>query len=80
MINGVEPFAYFKATLTTIAIGHPKNGIDELLPWDFKLTRQCTLGKAYHSESDTPLKKCGGYHNFEITLGVHPAWMPFSCT
>ncbi len=34
-INGVEPFAYLKATLEAIAAGHPKNRIDDLLPWDF---------------------------------------------
>ncbi|MEO0980655.1 MAG: IS66 family transposase [Pseudomonadota bacterium] len=35
-INGVEPFAYIKATLEAIADDHPKNRIDELLPWNFK--------------------------------------------
>ena len=34
-INGVEPFAYLKATLEAIANGHPKSRIDELLPWNF---------------------------------------------
>jgi transposase len=34
-INGVEPFAYLKATLEAIANGHPKRRIDELLPWNF---------------------------------------------
>ncbi|WP_240608223.1 IS66 family transposase [Pararhodobacter oceanensis] len=34
-INGVEPFAYLKATLEAIARGHPQNRIDELLPWNF---------------------------------------------
>jgi len=34
-INGVEPFAYLKATLEAIAAGHPKNRIDDLLPWNF---------------------------------------------
>ena len=33
-INGVEPFAYLKATLEAIATGHPKNRIDELRPWN----------------------------------------------
>ncbi|MEO1109807.1 MAG: transposase domain-containing protein, partial [Pseudomonadota bacterium] len=33
---GVEPFAYIKATLEAIADDHPKNRIDELLPWNFK--------------------------------------------
>ena len=35
-INGVEPFAYLKATLTAIANGHPQSHIDDLLPWNFK--------------------------------------------
>lgn len=35
-INGVEPFAYLKATLEAIAAGHPQKRIDELLPWHFK--------------------------------------------
>ena len=35
-INGVEPFAYLKATREAIAAGHPKNRIDELLPWNFQ--------------------------------------------
>lgn len=34
-INSVEPFAYLKATLKAIAAGHPKNRIDDLLPWNF---------------------------------------------
>ena len=34
-INGVEPFAYIKATLGAIAAGHPASRIDELLPWNF---------------------------------------------
>lgn len=35
-INGVEPFAYLKSTLEAIAAGHPKDRIDDLLPWNFK--------------------------------------------
>ncbi|MDV2968935.1 transposase, partial [Nitratireductor aquimarinus] len=35
-INGVEPFAYLKATLEAIANGYPKSRIDDLLPWNFK--------------------------------------------
>ena len=35
-INGIEPFAYLKATLSAIANGHPKSRLDELLPWNFK--------------------------------------------
>ena len=37
-VNNVEPFAYLKATLVAIAAGHPKNRIDELLPWNFQPT------------------------------------------
>jgi transposase len=33
-INGVEPFAYLKATLEAIAAGHPASRLDELLPWN----------------------------------------------
>jgi hypothetical protein len=35
-INGVEPFAYLKATLEAIAAGHPQSQIDALLPWNFQ--------------------------------------------
>ncbi|MEM7523848.1 MAG: transposase [Pseudomonadota bacterium] len=35
-INGVEPFAYIKATLEAIANGHPNDRIDKLLPSNFK--------------------------------------------
>ncbi len=35
-INGVEPFAYLKATLEAIAAGHPQNRVDDLLPWNFQ--------------------------------------------
>ena len=35
-INGIEPFAYLKATLQAIANGHPQSAIDDLLPWHFK--------------------------------------------
>ena len=37
-INGVEPFAYLKATLTAIANSHPQSRLDDLLPWNFKPT------------------------------------------
>ena len=37
-INGIEPFAYLKATLEAIANGHPQSRIDDLLPWNFKLS------------------------------------------
>jgi len=35
-INGVEPFAYRKATLTAITNGHLQSRIGDLLPWNFK--------------------------------------------
>ena len=34
-LNGVEPYAYLKATLEAIAAGHPSTRIDELMPWNF---------------------------------------------
>ena len=34
-INGIEPFAYLKATLTALANGHPQSRLDDLLPWNF---------------------------------------------
>ena len=37
-LNGVEPFAYMKATLEAITAGHPQSRIDELLPWSFPAT------------------------------------------
>ena len=37
-LGGVEPYAYLKATLETLAEGHPQSRIDELLPWAFKST------------------------------------------
>ncbi|MBN9890154.1 IS66 family transposase [Salipiger abyssi] len=35
-LNGVEPFAWMKATLEAIAKGHPQSRIDELMPWNFR--------------------------------------------
>ena len=34
-INGIDPFAYLKATLTAIANGHAQSRLDDLLPWNF---------------------------------------------
>lgn len=34
-LNGVEPYAYLKATLEAITAGHPSTLIDELMPWNF---------------------------------------------
>ena len=35
-MNGIEPFAYLKATLEALANGHPQSRIDDLMPWAFK--------------------------------------------
>lgn len=34
-LNGVEPYAYLKATREAIAQGHPAARIEELMPWNF---------------------------------------------
>ena len=34
-LNGVEPYAWLKATLEAIAAGHPNSRIGYLLPWNF---------------------------------------------
>ena len=34
-MNGVEPYAYLKATLEAIAAGYPASKIDQLLPWAY---------------------------------------------
>ncbi len=34
-LNGIEPYAWLKATLEAIANGHPNSCIDELMPWNF---------------------------------------------
>ena len=39
-LNGVEPYAYLKATLEAIAAGHPAARIDELMPWNFGKIQQ----------------------------------------
>ena len=37
-INGIEPFAYLKATLEAIAGGNPNDRLDELMPWNWART------------------------------------------
>lgn len=37
-LNGVEPYAYLRDTLTAIANGHPAARIDELMPWAYPKT------------------------------------------
>ena len=34
-MNRVNPYAYLKATLETIANGHPASDVDRLVPWAF---------------------------------------------
>jgi len=34
-LNGVEPFAYMKATLEALTAGHRNAELDQLLPWNF---------------------------------------------
>lgn len=34
-LNGVDPYAYLRATLEALAAGHPQSRLDELLPWSF---------------------------------------------
>jgi transposase len=36
-LNGIEPFAYMKATLKALAAGHRNADIDMLLPWNFNV-------------------------------------------
>jgi len=38
-LNGIEPFAYMKATLEALAAGHRNAEIDQLLPWNFQAPR-----------------------------------------
>jgi hypothetical protein len=33
MLCGVDPYGYLADVLAKIANGHPKNAIDDLLPW-----------------------------------------------
>jgi transposase len=35
-MNGIDPFAYLKATLQALANGHPQSRLDDLMPWAFK--------------------------------------------
>jgi transposase len=39
-LNGLDPETYIAAALDRLASGHPINRIDELLPWNFKASRQ----------------------------------------
>lgn len=40
-LNGVDPYAYLRDTLTAIAQGHPAARIDELMPWAWLLSVIC---------------------------------------
>lgn len=49
-INGIEPFAYLKATLTAIANGHPQSRIDDAAAMELqavKLSCTCCPATAY---------------------------------
>ncbi len=35
-MNTVDPYAYLRETLTSIANGHPASHIDDLMPWAFQ--------------------------------------------
>ncbi|WP_424139643.1 transposase domain-containing protein, partial [Roseomonas chloroacetimidivorans] len=39
-LNGLDPEAYITTVLDRLASGHPVNRIDELLPWNFRPSRQ----------------------------------------
>ena len=41
-LNGVDPYAWMKATLEAIAHGHPQSRIDALMPWAFKSSATAT--------------------------------------
>jgi transposase len=41
-LNGIEPFAWMKATLEAIATGHPQSRIDALMPWNFRPAEAAT--------------------------------------
>ena len=41
-LNGIEPFAYMKATLEALAAGHRNADIDMLLPWNFRVHHAAT--------------------------------------
>jgi transposase len=35
-LNGIEPYAYLRDVLQRMVDGHPINGLDDLLPWNWK--------------------------------------------
>jgi transposase len=37
-LNGVEPYTYLKDVLERMTNGHPMRQIDDLLPWNWKLS------------------------------------------
>jgi transposase len=43
-INGIEPFAYVKATLTALANSRSESRLDDLMPWNFMPSRKATCG------------------------------------
>jgi len=45
-INVIEPFVCLKPTLIAIANGHPQSRLDDLLLWNFKLSKPGKFTKA----------------------------------
>jgi hypothetical protein len=37
-LNDIEPYAYLKDVLERMTSGHPMNGLDDLLPWNWTPT------------------------------------------
>jgi len=51
-MNGIEPFAWLKATLEAIAAGHPNNRIDDLMPQAFNPSSTCHPGGILDTMND----------------------------
>ena len=79
-INDVEPFAYLKATLEAIAQGHPKNHLDELLPWNFafsvKLKIPWGVRIAYVAPSFSSGSPCSESSRNRCSTSQNPACRP----
>ena len=41
-LNDIEPYAYLKDVLERMTHGHPMNGLDDLLPWNWKASNVAT--------------------------------------
>jgi len=40
-LNSIEPFAYLSDVLERLVDGHPKNRLDDLLPWNWRASPSC---------------------------------------